>query len=208
MGIHRRPAVLAQALLLVCAGVVTTGCQKDGEAPFDAASAGTAPGDPLQVGHVPSSTLRLTSSAFKPNGPLADEYTCHGSNVSPPLSLSGVPRGARSLVLVVDDPDAPDPAAPTKDWIHWIVFNLAPTTTNLPQAATSLPAPAAAGMNDWGRPDYGGPCPPKGRHRYFFWLYALDEALELTTPTVGDLRAAVQGHVLASTSLMGTCEAK
>ena len=113
-------------------------------------------------------------------------YTCEGPDVSPPLAWSGVPEGTKSLVLVVDDPDAPDPKAPRMTWVHWVLYNLPPTASALPEgvAAEALPVGTEQGLNDWKRPGYGGPCPPIGRHRYFHKLYALDTVLTgLGSPT-------------------------
>ncbi len=151
--------------------------------------------------------LELTSPAFAQGAVIPSRYTCEGEDVSPPLQWRGVPAGARSLVLIVDDPDAPDPAAPRMTWVHWVLYNLPPDSTGLPQGTTSrdLPAGTGEGRNDWGRTGYGGPCPPVGRHRYFFKLYALDTVLEgLATPTKAEVEAAMAGHVLEQAQLMGT----
>jgi hypothetical protein len=134
------------------------------------------------------------------------QYTCEGDDNSPPLQWSGVPEHARSLVLIVDDPDAPDPAAPRMTWVHWVLYNLPATADSLPAGASSaeLPAGSEEGLNDWKRPGYGGPCPPVGRHRYFHKLYALDTRLEgLRQPTKAAVVAAMQGHVIARTELVG-----
>ncbi|HFD79046.1 MAG TPA: YbhB/YbcL family Raf kinase inhibitor-like protein [Gammaproteobacteria bacterium] len=149
----------------------------------------------------------LTSPAFGAGEPIPSRYTCEGDDISPPLAWSGVPAGTRSLVLIVDDPDAPDPAAPRMTWVHWLVYNLPPDTGGLPEAVTeaALPAGTGLGINDFKRTRYGGPCPPIGRHRYFFKLYALDTVLpDLGTPDKPALLAAMEGHVLAETQLMGT----
>src|SRR3954462_11441591 len=119
-------------------------------------------------------SLTLTSSAFADKAEVPRVHTCQGGEVSPPLSWSGLPPGTDSLALIVDDPDAPDPAAPKTTWVHWVVFNLPKDTTGLPEAIQDLPKPAQHGVNDWTRAAYGGPCPPIGRHRYVFKLYALD----------------------------------
>jgi Raf kinase inhibitor-like YbhB/YbcL family protein len=151
--------------------------------------------------------LQITSTAFAPGASIPRQYTCQGEDVSPPLSWSGVPSGARSLVLIVDDPDAPDPAAPKMTWVHWVLYNLAPDTTGLDQAVapTALPAAALHGKNDWKRTGYGGPCPPIGRHRYFHKLYALDAMLpDLGQPTKDRLLKAMDGHILAQAELLGT----
>lgn len=154
-------------------------------------------------------SLALRSSAFAAMATIPARYTCEGEDVSPPLSWTGIPEEAQSLVLIVDDPDAPDPARPTRTWVHWLIYNIPPTAAGLPEAATgaSLPAGAALGRNDWQRADYGGPCPPIGRHRYFFKLYALDRKLTgLREPSKAALVAAMDGHILAQGQLVGTYE--
>jgi len=150
-------------------------------------------------------TLELNSSAFSDGGEIPSKYTCEGQDVSPPLAWSGVPDGAKSLVLIVDDPDAPDPAAPKMTWVHWLMYNIPPATTALAEAARQPPAGALAGLNDWRRTGYGGPCPPIGRHRYFHKLYALDTVLpDLDRPSKAELEARMRGHVLAQAELVGT----
>ncbi|HLQ24610.1 MAG TPA: YbhB/YbcL family Raf kinase inhibitor-like protein [Acidiferrobacterales bacterium] len=152
-------------------------------------------------------TLVLTSSAFAHKGEIPVEYTCEGKDISPPLTWSGVPKEAKSLVLIVDDPDAPDPAAPKMTWVHWLLYNLPPVSTGLPEAVGSknLPTGTKEGVNDWKRTGYGGPCPPIGRHRYFHKLYALDIVLpDLGKPTKVQLEQAMQGHILAQGELIGT----
>lgn len=147
----------------------------------------------------------LTSLAFAQLAALPPRYTCEGANLSPPLSWSGVPPGTRSLALVVDDPDAPDPAAPKTTWVHWVVYNLPATAPGLPEGGKPLPAGAREGNNDWQKPGYGAPCPPIGRHRYFFKLYALDVRLpDLGPVTKGGLEKAMGGHVLGRAELVGT----
>jgi Raf kinase inhibitor-like YbhB/YbcL family protein len=149
--------------------------------------------------------LTINSPAFDPGGPIPRRYTCDGADVSPPLAWAGVPAGTRSLVLIIDDPDAPDPAAPRMTWVHWVVYNLPPATGGLAEAADKLPAGAACGLNDWQRADYGGPCPPVGRHRYFHRLYALDMKLpDLGAPGRAELEQAMRGHVLEQAELIGT----
>lgn len=146
--------------------------------------------------------MQITSSAFVDQAPIPDLYTCRGDDLSPPLSIVGVPEGTRSLVLVVDDPDAPDPAAPQVVWEHWIVWNIDPTTSLIEPG--TLPAGATQGTNSWGRRDYGGPCPPIGTHRYFFKLYALDTTLALGASSIkADVETAMQGHILATAELVG-----
>ena len=123
---------------------------------------------------VPSMTLSLTSPAFAEGGEIPTRYTCEGQDVSPPLAWSEPPSGAKSLALIVDDPDAPDPKAPKMTWAHWVLYNLPPTAGQLPEAVErrALPTGTREGVNDWNRTGYGGPCPPIGRHRYFHKLFA------------------------------------
>ncbi|MCG6966926.1 MAG: YbhB/YbcL family Raf kinase inhibitor-like protein [Chromatiaceae bacterium] len=152
-------------------------------------------------------TLSISSAAFEHQGEIPRQYTCEGDDTSPALRWSGVPAGTRSLVLIVDDPDAPDPAAPRMTWVHWVLYNLPPATTGLGEgvAADALPDGTGQGINDWKRTGYGGPCPPIGRHRYFHKLYALDTVLDgLNRPTKAQVEAAMQGHVIASAELIGT----
>jgi Raf kinase inhibitor-like YbhB/YbcL family protein len=150
-------------------------------------------------------SMTITSGAFAHNGAIPKQYTCEGKDISPPLTWSGVPASARSLALIVDDPDAPDPAAPRMTWVHWVVYNLPATSAGLAEAAKSLPAGALEGLNDWQRTGYGGPCPPIGRHRYFHKLYALDTVLpDLKKPTKAKLEQAMKGHIVAEAQLIGT----
>lgn len=151
--------------------------------------------------------LVISSPAFAPHGPVPVVHTCEGADRSPPLAWQGVPEGAQSLVLIVDDPDAPDPAHPKMTYVHWVLYNLPPSCAGLPEAVASddLPPGTREGRNDWGRTGYGGPCPPIGRHRYFHKLYALDVVLaDLGTPTKAALERAMHGHVLAQAELVGT----
>ena len=149
--------------------------------------------------------LAITSTAFQQGGEIPATHTCEGKDTSPPLAFSGVPAGAKSLALVVDDPDAPDPKVPRMTWVHWVLHDLPAPATGLAEAVKQLPPGTREGLNDWKRTGYGGPCPPIGRHRYFFKLYALDAVLgDLGTPTKAKLEAAMKGHVLAQAELMGT----
>ena len=151
--------------------------------------------------------LTLTASAFNHNGEIPSRYTCDGDDVSSALAWSGVPKEAKSLVLIVDDPDAPDPAAPKMTWVHWVLYNIPTDAAGLPEAVAprDLPAGTKEGVNDWKRTGYGGPCPPIGRHRYFHKLYALDTALpDLNQPTKAQLEQAMQEHILAQAELVGT----
>jgi Raf kinase inhibitor-like YbhB/YbcL family protein len=151
--------------------------------------------------------IKVTSPAFQPGAPIPSKYTCEGQDISPPLAWSGAPANTKSFALIVDDPDAPDPAKPQRVYVHWVVYNIPATTSSLPENASKkgLPKGAVQGKNDWGKAQYGGPCPPIGRHRYFFKLYALDTDLSgLTSPTKADLERAMKGHVLGSGELIGT----
>jgi Raf kinase inhibitor-like YbhB/YbcL family protein len=149
--------------------------------------------------------MQITSSAFVPNGTIPAQYTCEGANVSPPLAWGDVPAKARSLVLIVDDPDAPDPAAPQRVWVHWVLYNLPADGAGLAEAVDKLPAGTLEGLNDWKSTGYGGPCPPIGRHRYFHTLYALDVVLpDLGEPDKKTLVEAMQGHIVAEVQLIGT----
>ena len=151
--------------------------------------------------------MKLASNAFDPHGTIPAKYTHDGANVSPPLSWSEVPRGTQSLALIVDDPDAPDPAAPRRTFVHWVVADIPPEIDELPEgAAGGLPVGAHQGRNDWGDAAYGGPNPPIGRHRYVHKLYALDTTLGLDNPTKDELLTAMEGHVLARADLVGTYE--
>jgi hypothetical protein len=156
-------------------------------------------------------SLTLTSPAFAPGAPIPPQHTCEGPDTSPRLDWAGVPAGAKSLALIVDDPDAPDPKAPQMVWVHWVLYNLPPETSALPEgvAPGQLPAGTLEGVNDWKQTGYRGPCPPIGRHRYFHKLYALDTLLpDLGRPTKARLEAAMKGHVLAECELMGTYQKK
>lgn len=151
--------------------------------------------------------LRISSAAFDDGATIPRVHTCQGQDTSPPLQWEGLPEGTRSLVLVVDDPDAPDPQAPKMTWVHWVLYNIPPDAKGLAEGIrpAELPSGTKEGLNDWGRAGYGGPCPPIGRHRYFFKLYALDTVLDgLHQPTKSAVEAAMQGCVLAETALIGT----
>jgi Raf kinase inhibitor-like YbhB/YbcL family protein len=163
----------------------------------------SAPGAGADEGGAMS--LTLTSPAFAPGGEIPAVHTCEGKDLSPALEWSGLPTGTKSLALVVDDPDAPDPKAPKMTWVHWVLYDIPPGTTGLAEAVKSLPAGTREGVNDWKRTGYGGPCPPIGRHRYFFKLHALDRMLgDLGTPTKAKLEKAMEGHVLGRGEVMGT----
>ncbi len=149
--------------------------------------------------------MELSSTAFSNSGDIPSQFTCEGQDTSPPLAWSGLPQGTQSLALIVDDPDAPDPAHPQRTWVHWVLYDIPPSAEGLPEGGKPLPEGTRDGLNDWKRTGWGGPCPPIGRHRYFFKLYALDQKLsDRLTPTKAALEKAMQGHVLAQAQLLGT----
>lgn len=156
------------------------------------------PAREMQVGDkIKIEQMKLISSAFENNQSIPVEFTCDGANVNPPLSISGVPEGSKSLVLIVDDPDAP-----AGDWVHWTLWNIEPDTTEIKQG--SLPEGTTEGITDFGKPGYGGPCPPSGTHRYQFKLYALDTILSLgKNASKSDIESAMQGHILDQALLIG-----
>jgi Raf kinase inhibitor-like YbhB/YbcL family protein len=150
--------------------------------------------------------LALTSPAITPGGKIPSKYTCEGDDISPPLVFGDVPEGARSLALVIDDPDAPDPKAPKRVWVHWLLYNLPPDSKSLAEDASriGLPKGTVTGVNDRKEASYHGPCPPVGRHRYFHKLYALDTTLSGGALTKAELEAAMSGHILAQAELLAT----
>ena len=150
--------------------------------------------------------LQLTSTAFTADGDMPRRLTCQGEDLSPSLAWSDAPAGTKSFALIVDDPDAPDPAAPQRTWVHWVAYNLPADVAALEEGASAkLPSGGVDGRNDWGRTGYGGPCPPVGRHRYFHKLYALDTVLPAGDPLdKAMLERAMDGHVLARAELVGT----
>jgi Raf kinase inhibitor-like YbhB/YbcL family protein len=156
-----------------------------------------------------SMPLKINSAAFGPNANIPSKYTCEGTDISPRLSWSGSPEGTKSFALIVDDPDAPDPRAPKMTWVHWVLYNLPASANALPEGVqkSALPPGTREGLNDWKRTGYGGPCPPIGRHRYFFKLFALDTVLpDLGNPTKAQLEKAMQGHLSGQAELIGTYE--
>jgi len=151
--------------------------------------------------------MLLQSTAFTLQGHIPKRYTCDGDNVSPPLMWSELPDNTASLVLIVDDPDAPDPAAPKRTWVHWVLYNIPPSASGLAEAVQTaeLPKGTLQGVNDWKKTGYGGPCPPIGRHRYFHKLYALDVVLpDLHEPDKATLEKAMASHILGYKELIGT----
>jgi Raf kinase inhibitor-like YbhB/YbcL family protein len=155
--------------------------------------------------------LQLTSTAFTEGGEIPTKFTCEGVDASPALAWTGAPAGTKSFALIVDDPDAPDPAAPKMTYVHWVLYDLPASAAGLPESVQSaqLPAGAREGVNDWKRTGWGGPCPPIGRHRYFHKLYALDTLLgDLGRADKPALERAMRGHILATAQLMGTYQKK
>lgn len=155
--------------------------------------------------------FRISSPAFENMGSIPVIHTCEGKNVSPPLGWKNLPKGTKSLVLIVDDPDAPDPAAPKFTWVHWVLYNIPPLKPGLEEGAGNQPTEAGMqeGLSSWNRGGYGGPCPPIGTHRYFHKLYALDTVLEaMLSPLKADLEAAMKGHVIGEAVLIGTYKKK
>lgn len=146
--------------------------------------------------------FELTSTAFAPGEPIPRKYTCDGEDISPPLQWSDPPPGTQTLALISDDPDAP-----VGTWVHWVLYNLPTETRALPEAVAldaDLPDGSRNGQNSWRRLGYGGPCPPSGAHRYFFKLYALDTALDLSAGASKEqLLRTMEGHILAQAEVMG-----
>lgn len=156
---------------------------------------------PHQVASTPTvskkGTMKLTSPAFENNQQIPAKYTCDESNVNPPLMISDVPENAKSLVLTIEDPDAP-----SKTWVHWVLYNINTKITEIPE--NTVPDGADQGMNDFGKPGYGGPCPPSGTHRYIFTLYALENKLFIEgDPTIDILQKYMKDHIINQSQLIG-----
>jgi hypothetical protein len=155
--------------------------------------------------------MKVTSPAFENQGAVPKKFTCDGEDISPALAWSNIPEGTKSFALIVDDPDAPDPANPRMTWVHWVVYNIPATVSSLPEGVgdKDLPKGTLQGLNDWKKTGYGGPCPPIGKHRYFHKLYALDIVLpDLKQPTKAKLEKAMEGHVLSKAELVGLYQRK
>ena len=153
--------------------------------------------------------LTLTSPSFTPMGPIPVKHTCDGDDVSPALAWTGAPAGTQSFVLIVDDPDAPDPAAPKLTYVHWVLYDIPSTVSTLAEGVKTadLREGMRDGSNDWKRTGYGGPCPPVGRHRYFFKLYALDRKLgNMGAATKADVQRMMANHVIETAELVGMYE--
>lgn len=151
--------------------------------------------------------MKITTPSFEHQGEIPKQSTCDGSDFSPALNWSNLPENTKSLALIVDDPDAPDPTAPKMTWVHWVLFNLPPEITGLAENIdpSALPKGTLQGLNDWQQTGYRGPCPPRGRHRYFFKLYALDTIQpDLQTPDKANLEKAMASHVIGKAELIGT----
>lgn len=156
-------------------------------------------------------TMKLTSTGFENQGDIPEKHTCDGKDISPALAWSDAPEGTKSFVLIVDDPDAPDPANPKMTWVHWVLYNIPATSTSISEGASGkdLPGNTLDGLNDWKQTGYGGPCPPIGKHRYFHKLYALDVVLpDLNQPTKSALENAIKGHVIGPAELVGLYQRK
>jgi Raf kinase inhibitor-like YbhB/YbcL family protein len=194
------------AAISVCVASSTLGCDKAAEpAPSGSAQPSEPEAKKELPPEIPPSFMTLTSTAFEPNGAIPKKYTCEGQDVSPPLAWNQLPELTKSLVLILDDPDAPDPAAPKMTWVHWVLYNIPPRTEGLSEGAKDRPSSAADGWNDWKRKGYQGPCPPKGRHRYVHKLYALDMVVSgLDHPTKSDIERVMKGHILGKAELIGT----
>ena len=150
---------------------------------------------PAQKNQEEGAAMKLTSPAFEHNQMISKKFTCQGNDVNPELNIAGIPAGAKSLALIVDDPDAP-----MGTWVHWVVFNIPPSDVKIKENSI----PGIQGYNDFGRNNYGGPCPPSGTHRYFFKLYALDTELDLKEGVKKqELEKAMEGHILVKTELIG-----
>jgi hypothetical protein len=155
--------------------------------------------------------MQLTSPSFENKKDMDRKFTCDGEDISPAVEWSDVPEGTKSFALIVDDPDAPDPANPKMTWVHWIFYNIPATVSSLPEGIKikNLPKGTLQGLNDWKKTGYGGPCPPIGKHRYFHKLYALDIILpDLKHPTKAELEKAMEGHILNQAELIGLYQRK
>jgi Raf kinase inhibitor-like YbhB/YbcL family protein len=156
-----------------------------------------------------TSTFTVTSTSYKDGAEIPQKFTCEGGDANPQLAFSGLPANTKSLAIIVDDPDAADPAKPERTWVHWVVYDIAPTTQSIPESKGEAPPYARVGKNDFGKTTWGGPCPPVGKHRYFHKVYALDTMLgDLKQPTKAQLEAAMKGHILAEAQLVATYQKK
>jgi hypothetical protein len=185
---------------VVALAALAIGCSKS-----EGATSTAAPPSPSAAPGTTIAPLSVTSTAFAANAAMPAKYTCEGENTSPPLAWSDPPASAKSVAIVVDDPDAPDPAAPKQVFVHWVIYDVPPATKSLAEGQKNAPAGARDGKNDFGSAGWSGPCPPIGRHRYFHKVYALDVVLpDLGLATKADLVGAMNGHVVAQGELVGT----
>ena len=166
---------------------------------------GAASTPEIEFPNVPK--LVVTSSTFAAGAEIPRDNTCEGADVAPALAWANAPAATKQFAVIVDDPDAPDPAKPQQTWVHWVLVGIPAKVTSLAAGSgAGLPEGVSAGTNDFGKRAWGGPCPPTGRHRYFFKVYAVDVALGPPGIVKSDLLVAMQGHVLAMGSLIGTYE--
>jgi hypothetical protein len=194
--------------VLALAAPVAAATDTTGATPPDTTS-GAMPAD--SVSTPPPTAFRVSSTSFAADAEIPAKHTCEGGDIAPALSWAGAPDGTKSFALIVDDPDAPDPAAPKTVWVHWVAYNIPADVSSIPEGtkAGGLPKGSLDGLNDFKKVGYGGPCPPIGKHRYYFKVYALDTTLaDLKRPTKAKLLEAMKGHVLASSELIGTYEKK
>jgi Raf kinase inhibitor-like YbhB/YbcL family protein len=183
-----RPVLITISIIII----LLYGCAAEVEQPEALPPAPVQ--EDVEEPEVKGMSLTITSLEFENNGKVPSKYSCDGDDVNPPLDINGIPEGTKSLVLIVDDPDAP-----VGVWDHWIVWNIKPA-----QTIDEDSVPGVQGKNSWGRNDWGGPCPPSGTHRYFFKLYALDVELELDASSdKTSVEAAMKGHVLEQAELVG-----
>jgi hypothetical protein len=179
--------ILTAAILLNCVFLISACGQKSASKPARS----------IDVINNYANIMQITSSQFKNNEEMPDKYGCHGTNINPPLTISEVPAGAKSLALIIDDPDAA-----RGNWTHWVMFNIPPETREI--AEGQAPPGATQGTNDFGNGSYGEPCPPFGTHRYVFKIYALDTMLDLSAQTTKqDLEKAMVGHVFDRAEITG-----
>lgn len=190
-------------LILLCAGPISAGCARTEIKEEGALAKGVESASSTNTKE--NTSMKIESAAFSHQGEIPSKYTCEGEDISPPLSWDKAPAGTKSFALIVDDPDAPDPAAPKRVWVHWVMYNIPANIHSLAEGTKAAPGGARDGKNDWGRAGYGGPCPPIGRHRYFHKLYALDTVLpDIGEATKSELLEAMKGHVLSSSELIGS----
>jgi Raf kinase inhibitor-like YbhB/YbcL family protein len=199
------PSVISLLLALAAAGTAGSGSSKSSSKAWLAARSKAPPGSGTDAASGPPAkpaSLELRTTAFKPGGDIPGKFTCSGTDVSPALAWGGAPSGTASFALIMDDPDAP-----AGTWVHWVVYDLPASARQLPEGVRKADAVSGGGrqgINDFGNPGYGGPCPPPGKpHRYFFKLYALNKQLGLDRATKQAVEQAMKGHILAQGELMG-----